>query len=48
MFTVSKLLNFSTFPGNLAIIVLFIPSTSLVVGAIMASFTWQEALGIDR
>ena len=45
--TVSQLLYFIASPGNLSIIILFISSNTLLVGAIVTSFTWQEALEFD-
>ena len=47
LFNTLQLLYFFAFLGNLAIIIHFITSNALYVGAIMASFTWLEALEFD-
>ena len=45
--SVSQLLHFFAYPGNLTVIILFIPSTVSLFDSIIASFIWQEAIEFD-
>ena len=47
LFKVLQLLYSFLIPGNEVIIMLFISSTALLIGAIMVTFAWHEVIEFD-